>query len=155
MRNDIINCKTCRSMHTCDYDRIRKCRFNNYAYWVPATSAQLLERTLGSPRPNLKGNIDTGYIYGTPEITKVIFNGPATIAFWSDGVKTVAKCDSDDIFDPEKGIMMCITKRFFGDNYTYNSVIGKWIPEDSASITDKTCVSVVQVANRLLKIFGN
>ena len=29
-------------------------------------------------------------------ITKVIFNDPATIVFWSDGTKTVSKCHPDD-----------------------------------------------------------
>ena len=34
-------------------------------------------------------------------ITNVIFNNPATIVFWSDGTKTVVKCDERDEFYPE------------------------------------------------------
>ena len=37
---------------------------------------------------------------GQPEctITKVIFADPATIIFWSDGTKTVVKCEETDIY---------------------------------------------------------
>lgn len=48
-------------------------------------------------------------------IEDVIFNGPATIVKWSDGTKTVVKCCEDDIFDPEKGLAMAISKKALGD----------------------------------------
>ena len=38
-------------------------------------------------------------------ITKVIFNDPATIVFWSDNTKTVVKAQ-DEPFDPEKGFLL-------------------------------------------------
>lgn len=44
--------------------------------------------------------------------TKVIFHDPATIAFWNDGTKTVAKCMQSDQYDPEIGLMVCYLKRF-------------------------------------------
>lgn len=47
-------------------------------------------------------------------IQRVIFNPPATIVFWRDGSKTVVKCGENDIFDPEKGLAMAISKRVFG-----------------------------------------
>jgi hypothetical protein len=47
-------------------------------------------------------------------ITKVIYNAPATIAIWSDGKKTIAKCRNDDMYDPEKGVMICMLKRLLG-----------------------------------------
>lgn len=47
----------------------------------------------------------------TPKITNVIFNPPATIVFWSDGTKTIAKCEPCDKFDKEKGLMMAILKK--------------------------------------------
>lgn len=50
-------------------------------------------------------------------IKKVIFNGPATIVFWSDGIKTTVKCTEDDIYDQEKGLAMAICKRVLGDNF--------------------------------------
>jgi len=50
------------------------------------------------------------------EISKVIFNPPATIVFWKDNEKTVVKCSEGEIFDQEKGLAMAICKRLFGSN---------------------------------------
>ena len=61
------------------------------------------------------------YIHGDlsispmPTIKDVIFNPPATIVFWSDNTKTVVKADGD-IYDPEKGIAMAISRKMIGDN---------------------------------------
>ena len=49
--------------------------------------------------------------YGSAAPTKAIFNGPATIAFWSDGTKTVAKCKDGDEFDPMFGLMACAMRK--------------------------------------------
>lgn len=51
------------------------------------------------------------------KITKVIFNGPATIVFFEDGSKAVVKCMEGDTFDPEKGLAMAIAKKFLGNKY--------------------------------------
>ena len=64
-------------------------------------------------------------------ITKVIFNNPATIVFWSDGTKTVVKCNERDEFDPEKGLAMAICKKHFGGGF-YNDIFKKWIPKEEA-----------------------
>lgn len=47
---------------------------------------------------------------------KLIVNGPATVILWSDGTKTVAKCNKDEPFDPEKGVAIAIAKRFVSSN---------------------------------------
>lgn len=60
-------------------------------------------------------------------IQKVIFNPPATIVMWGDGSKTVVKCGENDIFDPEKGLAMAISKRAFGDNRDYYEIFAKWV----------------------------
>ena len=62
-------------------------------------------------------------------ITNVIFNNPATIVLWSDGTKTVVKCDERDEFDPEKGLAMAICKKYFGGGF-YNDIFKKWIPKE-------------------------
>lgn len=62
------------------------------------------------------------------EIKKVIFNDPATIVFWSDGAKTVVKCDKET-FDPEKGLAMAIAKKFLGNQGNYYNEFKKWLPE--------------------------
>lgn len=66
-------------------------------------------------------------------ITNVIFNYPATIVLWSDGTKTVVKCDERDEFDPEKGLAMAICKKYFGGGF-YNDIFKKWIPEIDGQI---------------------
>ena len=68
-------------------------------------------------------------------ITNVIFNNPATIVFWSDGTKTVVKCDERDDFDPEKGLAMAICKKHFGGGF-YNDIFKKWIPEEDAPVIE-------------------
>lgn len=50
-----------------------------------------------------------------PKIEDVIFNGPATIVKWSDGTKTIVKCCEDDLFDPEKGLAIAVSKKALGD----------------------------------------
>lgn len=60
------------------------------------------------------------------KITNVIFNDPATIVFWDDGVKTVVKCQNNETFDPEKGLAMAIAKRFFDNKGSYFNQIKKW-----------------------------
>ena len=59
-------------------------------------------------------------------IKDVIFNKPATIVFWTDGTKTVVKCQNDDVFDPEKGLAMAIAKKAFGNKGNYCNEIKKW-----------------------------
>lgn len=54
----------------------------------------------------LKGNT-------MPVITHVIINNPAVIVFWSDGDKTIGKSISKDTFDPEVGLSMAISRKYY------------------------------------------
>lgn len=65
-----------------------------------------------------------------PAIRKVIFNDPATIVFWSDGTKTIVKAQDGDIFDPEKGLTMAITKKSLGNKGNYCNELKKWLPRE-------------------------
>ena len=74
-----------------------------------------------------------------PDIKKIIFNDPATIILWNDGTKTVVKCGPDDVYDPEKGYVMCLLKRFCGNDtamfhkflkYGMKNYILKEVPAD-------------------------
>ena len=59
-------------------------------------------------------------LYGTktlPRIKDVIFNDPATIVFWEDGIKTVVKTMEGDEFDPHTGLAQAISKKALGDDY--------------------------------------
>ena len=62
-----------------------------------------------------------------PSIKNVIFNDPATIVFWSDGTKTVVKCQEGDVFDPEKGLAMAISKKAMGNKRDYYLTFKKWL----------------------------
>lgn len=64
------------------------------------------------------------------EIKRVIFNRPATIVFWTDGTKTVVKCGENDVYDPEKGLAMAISKKALGNKGNFNEVFKKWLPEE-------------------------
>lgn len=65
--------------------------------------------------------------YGTPgwmaKAVKVIYNPPATIAFWADGSKTVVKCDKDDVYDPKYGLALCYMKKALGSSRAFNDAL--------------------------------
>lgn len=61
-----------------------------------------------------------------PSIKKVIFNDPATIVFWKDGTKTVAKCH-DEVFDKEKGLFAAIAKKAYAKNGNLPRSIAKYL----------------------------
>lgn len=64
-------------------------------------------------------------------IKEVIFNDPATIVVWADGVKTVVRCQDGDIYDKRTGLLLCIAKRSFGNTSAYNDVLNKYAPYES------------------------
>lgn len=68
------------------------------------------------------------------DVKRVIFNNPATIVLWGNGDKTVVKCGERDVYDPEKGLAMCIAKRAYGDKSSYYNVFKEFLPakEDPA-----------------------
>lgn len=91
------------------------------------------------PRPDVLVNDLTRGIWVTKfpfGVKKVIFNPPATIVFWTDGVKTVVKCAEGDVFDEEKGIALCFMKRAMGNEGNYNNVFKKWVPEPKSDLVD-------------------
>ena len=89
--------------------------------------------------------VDYGAFYNKPAkwttelmIKNVIFNDPATIVFWADGTKTVVKCQDDDIFDPEKGLVMATTKKALGNKGNYYNELKKWLPKDEEETLEYT-----------------
>ena len=69
-------------------------------------------------------------------IDKVVFNAPATIVFWKDGTKTIVKCGDNEVFDPEKGLAMAITKKAFGNQGNYYNQIKKLLPKDYVKLEE-------------------
>ena len=72
-----------------------------------------------------------------PGIKDVIFNEPATIIMWSDGTKTVVKCQEGEGYDPEKGMAMAISKKALGNKGNYCEVFKKWLPEEEEVNDDR------------------
>lgn len=67
------------------------------------------------------------------EISKVIFNYPATIVFWSDNTKTIVKCKEGDQWDPHAGLSAAIAKKIFGsqiNKLVKNAEYSKLPPEE-------------------------
>ena len=59
-------------------------------------------------------------------VKRKIFNKKILITFtiilWSDGIKTVVKCNKEDEFDKEKGLAMAIVKRLSGNKGNYYNI---------------------------------
>lgn len=48
-------------------------------------------------------------------ITKVLYNNPATIVFWSDGTQTRNICPPDTLYNPDTGLAFCVLKKIMGN----------------------------------------
>lgn len=77
---------------------------------------------------NNEGNKEERPFISNDDIEDVIFNKPATIVKWKDGTKTVVKCNSNDIYNPETGLAMCIVKRANANKGKFNEIFKKWLP---------------------------
>lgn len=76
----------------------------------------------------VNGLSNTNRRYTNPfSVKDVIFNDPAVIVLWNDGTKTVVKCSENDIFDPEKGLAMAISKKALGDQGNYYNTFRKYL----------------------------
>lgn len=78
-------------------------------------------------------------------IKNVIFNPPATIVFWTDGSKTVVKCNAKEEFDPEKGMAMAITKRCANNSDDFYKEIKKWVEKSGYKQVDDVKVLAKEI----------
>lgn len=85
---------------------------------------------------NILGHIEPVGKKIRPKIKRVIFNDPATIVIWSDGTKTVVKCQPGDVYDQEKGLLLCIAKKHFGNKGNFNNELKKFLPEKLRSVQE-------------------
>ena len=74
-------------------------------------------------------------------IKNVIFNPPATVVYWTDGTKTVVKCNENDIFDPEKGLALAVAKRCAGNRGAYYTEIRHWVKKCWKDTHNKPCTA--------------
>lgn len=75
---------------------------------------------------NAKYGINKGNMYTLPTIKNVIFNKPATIVQWTNGDKTVVKCQEGDEYSKEAGLAIAIVKYIMGNKGNYNNIFKKW-----------------------------
>jgi hypothetical protein len=64
-------------------------------------------------RKYVKGTESSMIYKQMPIINRVILSDPAVIVLWLDGTKTIAMCKSDDTFDPEVGLAMAISRKYY------------------------------------------
>ena len=83
-----------------------------------------------------------------PFIKQVIFHDPATIVYWTDGTRTVVKCHDGDIYDPEKGLAMAISKKALGNKVNYRNVFKQWLPEEEVKTLEQRRIDE---ANKVLQ----
>lgn len=93
-------------------------------------------------KPYYRGTLNTAHAkeaaaMNAAVIKNVIFAPPATIVYWSDGSKTVVKCNEKDIFDPEKGLAMAIAKRCGGNKGNYYKEIKNWVEKSGKKYPGK------------------
>lgn len=81
----------------------------------------------------------------TASIKNVIFNPPATIVFWTDGSKTVVKCNAKEEFDPEKGMAMAIAKRCANNSDDFYKEIKKWVEKSGYKQVDDVKALVKEI----------
>ena len=64
-----------------------------------------------------------------PQIVNVKFMKPLTKVKWTDGSTTTVECAESDTFDEEKGILLCIAKKYYGNSDGFYEKISKHIPK--------------------------
>lgn len=83
-----------------------------------------------------------------PSIKQIIFHDPATIVYWLDGTRTVVKCQDGDVYDPEKGLAMAISKKALGNKDNYYDVFKHWLPEEDVETLDQR---IIDAANTIVQ----
>lgn len=97
--------------HTLDVDRIKALR------------AQFL----GEQGEDEMGANKTNRCINGLRIKDVTFaKNKTTVVLWSDGVRTIVRCQKGEKFDPEKGLAMAISKRFLGNERSYYHTFLHW-----------------------------
>lgn len=66
-------------------------------------------------------------------ITKVIYNNPVTIVFWSDGTKTTSKALKGDKYSEENGLIYCIIKKL-DKSLSLRTLFDEWIPKQQSML---------------------
>lgn len=79
-------------------------------------------------------------------ITKVIYNNPVTIVFWSDGTKTTSKALKGDKYSEEDGLIYCVIKKL-DKSLSLKILFNEWIPKQQTCIDGPRYVTLRDVRN--------
>lgn len=79
-------------------------------------------------------------------ITKVIYNNPVTIVFWSDGTKTTSKAHKGDKYSEENGLIYCIIKKL-DKSLSLRTLFDEWIPKQQTILDEPKYVTLKDVRN--------
>lgn len=82
-------------------------------------------------------------------IDKVLFNPPATIVFWLDGTKTVAKCKEGEEFSEWAGIALCLAKKLYGPNF--HKIFRAHCSDPEKTVNDMSDSEITKVARQAIK----
>ena len=82
----------------------------------------------------------------TVYITKVIYNNPVTIVFWSDGTKTTSKALKGDKYSEENGLIYCIIKKL-DKSLSLRTLFDEWIPKQQSMLNGPKYVTLKDVRN--------
>lgn len=91
-----------------------------------------------------------GFTVQEAQPKKLIVNGPATVILWDDGTKTVAKCSTDEPFDPEKGVAIAIAKRFVS-----SSKLHRMFDDALSQIDDSGMIGLLDQWRENMKALAN
>ena len=61
----------------------------------------------------------------TPTPERIIFNGRTTVVFWSDGSKSMVRCDDVDNYDREMAVAMCLAHKMMGSKAKFKKLVAK------------------------------
>lgn len=87
-------------------------------------------------------------------VSKIIFNPPATIVFWEDGTKTVVECAAEDEFSEYYGFLAALGKKVYENNSQIKKLIDKKAErhenkKDEKDISDVSMDSLVEALEYL------
>ena len=136
---DQINARYGKYGTYCDTDILKYC--NNDVFEMTELYTRMAKSYADAYRKSLN-DISLAMIC-TPK--KVYFNDPLTVVIWEDGTKTFVKNNDGGPFDHEKALAMAISKKVFGNKYSYYKIFKKWIPNNdnktqTRQISPKDCL---------------
>ena len=111
-RNFLDGCELSAPLYS--FDKLPELTVTSDARNCDAGVIEKLKKEIQSAyNENAKGLGVNSMIKIIPFITRCIINDPAVVVFWSDGTKTVGKCMGDDEFNPEIGLSMAISRKYY------------------------------------------